>query len=402
MATAPLEPVRSDSAGVTLLRHEAGSLDRAPRIPMDTAPIAEIRGSAEDEAADISTIIPVLFLEDGRLVGRDRQRQVIVMFGADGIDRQEFGRQGSGPGEYGFVGGIVPSDDGSLVVHDFRNGRLSRLDPATGPGVEYPLAVPIGAGGSQPVAMVGGKILMYGMNFQGGETPAPPGVKAVLFDPATNEARRVFTTGPEEQEDDGARTITTAGGMAVAVRAMSITALEAMPTVFGWNDRYVVTDANRYRFEWRDTTGAVRQRMQVDRQRQPVTDAVWNAYGDQLIGQITGTVSSGIGVTVMAGGGTPDTAMMRRRFLDQPHADSLPAFDRTHVSANGTLWVMDYPVPGTVGWAVTAFDSGGRILGRIVEPIGSAPVAFGDDRLAFRSEDDLGIATITIRRLRFP
>ena len=402
VATAPLDPVRSDSAGVTLLRHEAGSIDRAPRLTIDSAPLAEIRGSAEDESADISTIIPVLFLEDGRLVGRDRQRQVIVVFSADGAERQEFGRQGSGPGEYGFVGGIVPADDGALLVHDFRNGRLSRFDPTTGPGQEYPLAQPIGAGGSQPIAMVGGKILMYGMNFQGGDSPAPPGVKAVLFDPVTDQARRIFTTGPDETEEDAPRMVTGAGGAVMAVRAMSFTALEAMPTVFGWNGQYVITDANRFLLEWRDTSGAVRQQMRIDHPRRPVTDAVWNAYADQVIGQITGTVASGMGVTMMVGGGTPDTAMMRRDILAQPHADSLPAFERTQVSANGTLWVLDYPVPGEDGWAATAIASDGRILGRIVESTGTAPVAFGNDRLVFRSEDDLGIATLVVRRVVFP
>jgi hypothetical protein len=393
----PIAPVRSDSQGVVVLRHEAGALGRAPRITLDST-IAEIKGSAEDEAADISTIIPTLFLSDGRLVGRDRQRQVIVVFGADGVERQEFGRQGSGPGEYGFLGGIVPTDDGAFLVHDFRNGRLSRFDPSTGPGAEYPLAQPIGVGGSQPIGMVGGKVLMYGMNFQGGDTPAPPGVKAVLFDPATDQARRVFTTGPEEQEEDAPRIVSGTGGRMMAVRAVSITALEAMPTVFAWDGQYVVTDANRFLFEWRDTTGAVTQRLTVDQPRIPVTDEVWNAFADQMIGQISGTVSSGIGVTMMVGGGTPDTAAMRREMLAQPHADSLPAFERTHVTANGTLWVMDYPVPGRDGWGATAFTADGRILGRIVETTGSAPVAFGDDRMAFRSEDDLGIATITVRK----
>jgi hypothetical protein len=385
---------------VEVLQH--ASLDGAPRLLLEEEPLAVIQGSAEDEAADISTIIPTLFLEDGRLVGRDRQRQVIVVFGADGSTREEFGRQGSGPGEYGFVGGIVRSGEGDLLVHDFRNGRLSRFDPATGPGAEYPLAQPIGAGGSQPVGMVGGKILMYGMNFRSGDTPTPPGVKAVLFDPATDQARRVFTTGPEEQEDDGPRMITGSGGAVMAVRAFSINALEAMPTVFAWNGQYVVTDANQYQLEWRDTTGALTRRLRVAQQRVPVTDEVWNAYADQMIGQITGTVSAGIGVTMMVGGGTPDTAQMRRDMLAQPHADSLPAFERTHVSANGNLWVMDYPVPGRDGWAVTVFAPDGRIIGRIVEPTGDAPVAFGDDRLAFRSEDDLGIATITVRRVVFP
>ena len=133
-----------------------------------------------------------------------------------------------------------------------------------------------------------------------------------------------------------------------------------------------------------------------------MTEQVWNAHADEVIGQITGTVSSGMGVTMMVGGGPPDTAMLRRDILAQPHADSLPGFERTQVSANGTLWVLDYPVPGVAGWAATAFAPDGRILGRLSATDGEAPVAFGDDRVVFRSEDDLGIATLTIRKLRFP
>jgi hypothetical protein len=44
VATGPLEPVRTDSAGVQLLHHAAGALERAPRITLDNAPVAEIMG----------------------------------------------------------------------------------------------------------------------------------------------------------------------------------------------------------------------------------------------------------------------------------------------------------------------------------------------------------------------
>lgn len=404
MATGALEPVRSDSAGVVLLRHDTGALDRAPRITLDEAPLAEIRGSAEDEAADISTITPMHFLADGRLVGRDRQRQVLVLFGADGMERQEFGRKGAGPGEYGGLGGVTPASNGTLLVQDFRNGRISVFDPATGPGAEYPLADAIGAGGSSPVGMIDGKIMMYGMNFGSGELDAgPPGIKAVLYDPATGQARRLFTTGPEEQEDDGPRMMGGPGGMMMAVRAVAFTPLQAFPTVFALDGQYVVADGNRFRMEWRDTTGALRTVLSVMQPRRPVTDEVWNAHITEMIGQMTGAVSSGGDVTfTMAGGGTPDTAAMRREMLGQPHADSLPSFEKIQVSNNGTMWVLDYPVPGQDGWAATAFAADGRIIGRIVEPTGEAPVVFGDDRMAFRSEDDLGIATITIRKFKLP
>ena len=53
------------------------------------------------------------------------------------------------------------------------------------------------------------------------------------------------------------------------------------------------------------------------------------------------------------------------------------------------------PSAGGVNEAVAASDE------PIEDPSGAAPIAFGDDRLAFRSEDDLGIATITVRKVNF-
>ena len=72
------------------------------------------------------------------------------------------------------------------------------------------------------------------------------------------------------------------------------------------------------------------------------------------------------------------------------------------VTPNQVAWLIDYRHAGHAGWAATAFDREGRILGRIVEATGDPPVAIGNDRMAFRTEDDLGIATITVRRIVMP
>lgn len=405
-ATAWLEPAVRDSAGVTILEHGPDAFARAPRIQLDSTPIAVIEGSAEDEAADISTVLPVLFLADGRLVGRDRQRQAVVIFAADGGERTEFGRQGAGPGEYGFIASILRLSDTLLLIQDGRNARLSLLDTRTGPGTEWPLTEPLAAGASNAVGMADGQVLMWGMNFQSTDGPTDisrAGQKGVLFDPSANTARRVFTTGPEEQPDEGSNVRITAGG-AMAVRAISIRPLQAFPTVFGWGDRFVLADGNTLHFELRDTTGAVTAMLRMAQPRVAVTDAIWEAYISQMIDRMLGVSSSGGSgdFSVALGGGPPDTAALRSRMRGQEHADSLPGYGRLQVTPNGTLWILDYVVPGADGWAATAITPDGRIQGRITAGSGDPPVAFGDDRVAFRTEDDLGIATITVRRIVLP
>jgi hypothetical protein len=143
--------------------------------------------------------------------------------------------------------------------------------------------------------------------------------------------------------------------------------------------------------------------LRVQRPRVAVTDQVWQDYISDFIDQLTGVSAGPGGVTMaMMGGGAPDTAQIRQQMTSQEYADSLPAFDRTRLAPDGTLWVLDYRVPRQDGWAATAIDREGRILGRITVPTGSAPVAIGNDRMAFRTEDDLGIATITVRRIVMP
>jgi len=184
---------------------------------------------------------------------------------------------------------------------------------------------------------------------------------------------------------------------------------ESFPTAFAWGGRFVVADPNHFRMEMRDTSGALQQVLMVAQTRQPVTEKLLNDNASEMIAQFTGassgrasTMSVGATRAIGGGGAGPDTAEMRKNMLANEHADSLPLFERTQVTPNGTLWVVDYPIPGADGWAATAFAKDGRILGRLVEAKGAVPLAFGDDRVVFRSEDDLGIGTFTIRKVNFP
>ncbi|PKL97338.1 MAG: hypothetical protein CVV17_12250, partial [Gammaproteobacteria bacterium HGW-Gammaproteobacteria-7] len=177
-SVATLVPERIDSAGVTILTHSAGAFERAPRVVLDSTPLAVIAGSADDIEADISTIRPVLFLRDGRLVGIDQQRQVVVVFGPDGATRQEFGRQGAGPGEYGRLNNIVPGNGDTLLVADYMNNRVGLLDPDRGPLGEFPLSAPMTAGGNSPIGMIGDRILLTGVNYNSG-SEEPPGIKGI-------------------------------------------------------------------------------------------------------------------------------------------------------------------------------------------------------------------------------
>lgn len=398
---AALDPVTTDSAGVTLQVHAAETLERAPAITIDPTAIAVIRGSADDPDKDISTITPERFLPDGRLVGIDQQRGVITVFGADGSTRASFGRRGGGPGEFTIITKLLPTAGDSLIVVDPANSRITFFNADRGLGGEHSLSETVGVATS-PLAMVGGLLLLWNPNFS--DTPGVlPGAKGAVLDLASNTARRVFITGPQGSEENQPRVINTGKGQVMAVRAIRTLPLQRFPDAFGWQDEFVLTDGNTYRFEFRDTTGVVTRVLRIDRPRTAVTPAIWEAYVDDQVTAI-GRMSGG-GMTVVVGGGggvANDTARMRADMLVEEHADSLPAFDEVFVTNHGTLWVVDYRVPGSEGWSATAYDTHGKVMGRLTQASGEPPVAFGDDRVVFRTEDDLGIATFTIERLRFP
>jgi hypothetical protein len=60
----------------------------------------------------------------GRLYVADVQRQLIQVFDEDGMLVEELGRQGRGPGEFGYIKKIDIRSD-KLYVHDFRQNRVS-------------------------------------------------------------------------------------------------------------------------------------------------------------------------------------------------------------------------------------------------------------------------------------
>jgi hypothetical protein len=93
-------------------------------------------------------------------------------------------------------------------------------------------------------------------------------------------------------------------------------------------------------------------------------------------------------------------ARLRTQWLDEPMAAFLPAYGAVHVTPDGTVWVTDYHLKSYPGWAATAFDSLGVVLGRIEVASGKPPETFGDDRLLFRTRDEDGIATLSVHRLR--
>jgi hypothetical protein len=69
----------------------------------------------------------------GRIYTVDPKSVRIRIFGPDGRLVKAFGRKGQGPGEFSGPGGIVAMPDGTFIVADVLNARLSYFSPAGAP-----------------------------------------------------------------------------------------------------------------------------------------------------------------------------------------------------------------------------------------------------------------------------
>jgi len=65
----------------------------------------------------------------GRIYTLDPKDIRVRVFGPDGSLIRAFGRQGQGPGEFSGPGGILVAPDGTIVVTDVLNGRISYFTP---------------------------------------------------------------------------------------------------------------------------------------------------------------------------------------------------------------------------------------------------------------------------------
>ncbi len=390
--TRPLEPAVRDSAGVAILEHPADALARAPLVTIDSAPIATFAGDVNDAARDVSTINGLTFLSTGDLVGFDRDEgQILVLRSASG-ERVRLGHKGSGPLELGMIQNLVVGPGDTLVLTDGSNGRFVIATADAGPLRTESIAEADGMRGATTIGRTtSGAYLVRKFNFDFGTPPSDEATRRMMtlgqWRPGNDSVAGAFDAqGPLMQMHVEGRQ-----GQVMSVSLMSI-ALAWNPSYLAWGDGIVEARGDGYRLDRHDTTGALRSRISLPLEPVPVTAELWARSVDRTLERMN-----------RLGPIEPDSlAPMRERMLAGPHADTLSAYGDVAVTPNGTVWVLDQSLVRDSGWAATAFDRDGRMLGRIEAAGGQPPIAWGDDRVAFKSEDDLGIATITIQRLRLP
>ena len=384
-STSPLEPVTRDSAGVTFRTHPLTVFGRAPLLVLDSAPIATLAGSIDKVEEDVTALRSLHLLSDGRIAAIDREAVVVVILDPSTGSRSTHGRRGSGPQELGSSSSISAVVGDTLLLYDGQNRRLAVVDPDSGFLGTFPLpASLLPLGRSADGAILGMISGFGGFGTANGEVRRSRNA-IVSWLPGAQTADTVL-------EVDGSvmyYTTQSRNGRAVGITGRNVN-FSPFPSHRQWGDLLLVAPADPWTLQRFDTDGVLREVITIDVPSIAPSDSLIRADVEQSL--------AGLEPEYV------DTAgeRLRQELMAVPVFERVPAYQGTAVTPGGLLWVLDFRIPRQEGWAATLLDQSGRILGRIEEPTGGPPTGWGDDRLLFRTTDDDGIATLTVRRIVRP
>jgi len=398
-ATAPLEPTTRDSAGGTIHEHPGDAIDRAPEIVIESAATALLSG--DDELTDVTGVMGLSRLADGRFAGFDGSTRAVRIFSAEGVSLASYGRRGEGPGEFRGVERIVILPGDTVLVTDWTAQRVTLVHPDEGIGrIEAIPSRGIGQSFQVVGAMSTGEWLMQPTSSRllmrnAGLTPdtarqlMPIGVYRSGSGAATFDTIVVQHAPPLRRfpHRNSGTTETMEGPARFA----------AWPIAGVW-DGLAVTNSNE---DWQlrvyDATGAVRRIVRFDRPREPLTPGLRDSLIAQQVEGVREMVAKN---PQMARFENPDDAEFNAR--NAAWSDSLPPFLQVVPSGGRVLWLWEHQFMRDHATTLLAIATDGRLLGRLTIPTGSRLAGIGDDYVALRTENDDGIATITVRRLVMP
>jgi hypothetical protein len=351
-----------DSAGVRIVENPARA--RAPVVfQLGDTPKLDFGGPDEDkpdnEFSANQGYLRSVRLSDHGLAAIDVVR--VQYFDARARRVRIAGRSGSGPEEFLYLTSICRTRGDTIVVSDMRNRRLGILDRNGG----IVRTVTQGELGSPPfdACFDDGTLLLQQ------SLPSSPGANR------TTRLTRVRLDGS---------VVNVVGDFTFAPFEM-VTQSESV--VLAWGQRVYVGDPRFSEIRVYTPAGKLTSIIRSADPAVRITDA-------DVEERLRSTIPRNVPTTEVS------ERMARMRSLPRPA--HWPAYRRVHVDPRGTLWVQDYNItyPSPDGW--TAFDSEGRLLGRLVMPAPASGqrrlqvIAFGEDELLVRRADQDGFAHLTV------
>ncbi len=361
-----------DSAGITIAE-TSDSSSPAEIWHMSDEPLltigADLRASREYQFDQISGVIR---LPEGEILVADAGNTLRV-YRENGDYLATWGREGEGPGEFGFLGGLARLGSDSVVAWDRRSRRLTVFDATGMVARENTLR-------EAPELILRGSVGRGRLVFE----------RVIEFEFNLSEFDELLAgrSGNEEfQRQQGTVEIRGATGGLLAVVGPYPHTEYHFPTP-------AVLFVGPVRFSRGMITG------------------VWDSLvvaGPNDSYELRGHGVNGELDRIIRWNRIPIVAdeTHRRAFADEnpqsnqeaPMASHLPMFDRVIGDELGYLWVRDYDMPDeeTVRW--TVFDSNGAIVTRLTTSDRLMVREIGRDHILASQTDDLGIQSVVVLSL---
>jgi hypothetical protein len=380
--TEPTAIVR-DSAGLTIVENQEGSLEAGGGWNLATSPRTVIGGRNEADDTGLYRVRGAVRLPDGRIaVGNDGSREIKI-YGADGTHVASLGKEGEGPGEFSSVilAGLLGD---SLVVVDRRLRRVSLLHPDVGFIRSFTIAEPVAILPTGGWFFHSGSVLIqdFPLSDEGavedGFSRPRARLKscdmsgALLSDFGELPGEEMFIASHQTGDD-------------VASEILSVP-FGKSPQIAVAGDRLFFGSQDRYEISVFDSRGPLQRIVRVGRSPIRVTDA---GVGLIVDAELTGYYEN-------------EVQGLRREFDRMPRMEFEPAHGAITADSEGYLFVEDFRAPGVSTIRVNVFDPEGFLAGRFEVPADIEILGIGPDYLLALYKDPMDMEHVQLYELTRP
>ncbi|MEP7347498.1 MAG: hypothetical protein ABI877_19675, partial [Gemmatimonadaceae bacterium] len=344
------------------------------------------------EYAEPFTILDgVREMKDGRVIVVDPREKTVQIVDLKAGSGTKLGREGAGPGEYGFPQRALPLPGDSTAISDVLNQRMLVIEPngKVGGFLETPSA----GGGRGGMIMMG--MLPRQSDGRGGLYYSTPGVVMTDQGPKTSDSSAIVRWRPAMKKVD------TVAFLALPKGAAQVSGSRGNMNVrLGGNSPFAAADAFAvapdgrvavlrvadYHVDWVSPGGQKTVGAPIAFEHLKVSAAHKEEYKESR--------KNAFGMQVTMNNGQRSAQMVPARAGDEPieWPESMPPFlaDPALVAPNGQLWVLRTTKAGEAPM-YDVIDGSGKLVQRVVAPKRTRVIGFGTGvvYMARRDDDDL-------------
>lgn len=373
-------PTRSvtvtDSLGISVITNSSPTWSEDEQWTVSADPLVSIGAIDGDPDYLLGRVWVSAWMPDGRIILGDETAHAVRVYSPTGVHVADVGREGEGPGEFGWIWTVSPYRGDSLYVYDYRRHEVSVFDPELEFARRFRHPVPQGNYWVRE-SMPDGRFLLYSPGrgrFEGG-----PGLQA--------DTSLIISVDPDGFRADtiGAFQVTLVMVNADGRREQLL--LQPYASIDARDGRVAWSEGSFLGYVEADQQGRVRRVVRIETNPIPVTDAT--------IAEFKATYLAFLETEVPAG----TLARIAASLEEAQYHHTLPQTSAIRVDERGNTWVSRYAYVPTLANQWEVFDSGGVWLGSVTTPDGLEVHEIAADRIIGTYKDDLGVTHVRVHRI---